>query len=234
MVEAVRCEGEFESVYTYKSHTLYSRLHGKHQGQELDAQKTAVLIVKGLQNSLSDKARRKAFLRLTPNWILLDENDGVLLQMRELPKFNEQTEPGHTTANRFLESGHGKQSSGVRWASPDVVADQEGLNREKAAVFSLGLILWEMETGQVPLREIDGVNAQRLLATGTGLLMTNIEEWKKELIEKCLSLDPDSRPTLRQIEQTLNTSGKALGTMEENKDMTPHVIAAQNAPVTTG
>ncbi|KAK2950301.1 hypothetical protein BLNAU_14793 [Blattamonas nauphoetae] len=234
MVEAVRCEGEFESVYTCKSHTLYSRLHGKHQGQELDAQKTAVLIVKGLQNSLTDKARREAFLRLTPNWILLDEKDGVLLQMRELSKYGEQTEQGNTTANHFLESGPERQSSGVRWASPEVVAGQSEVNHEKASVFSLGLILWEMETGQVPLREIDGVNAQRQLATGSGLVMTNIEEWKKGLIEKCISLDPDSRPTLKEIEQTLITSGKILGTMEENKGMPPPVIAAQNAPDTTG
>ncbi|KAK2951800.1 hypothetical protein BLNAU_13293 [Blattamonas nauphoetae] len=234
MVEAVRCEGEFNTVFTRKSHTLYSRLHGKHQGKKLDAKTTAVLIVKGLQNSLTDNTRRDTFLRLTPNWILLDEKDGVLLQIRELPKSDEQTEQGNTTANRFLESGHSRQSSGVRWASPEVVAGQENVNHEKAAVFSLSLILWEMETGQVPLREIDAVNAQRQLATGSGLLMTNIAEWKKELIEKCLSLDPDSRPTLTQIEHTLNTSGKTPDTTDKKRDITPHVTLPQTALNLTG
>ncbi|KAK2945405.1 hypothetical protein BLNAU_19674 [Blattamonas nauphoetae] len=236
MVEAVRCEGEFESVVTCKSHTLYSRLHGKDQGKKLDAKTTAVLIVQGLQNSVTDKARREMFLRLAPNWILLDEKDGVLLQMRELGKSGEPTEQGNTTANRFLESGQSRQSSGVRWASPEVVAGQSfvNVNHEKASVFSLGLILWEMETGQVPLREIDGVNAQRQLATGTGLVMTNIVEWKKELIEKCLSVEADSRPTLKEIEQTLKTSGKTLDTIDEKQEISPQIIPPQNGHNPTG
>ncbi|KAK2947633.1 hypothetical protein BLNAU_17466 [Blattamonas nauphoetae] len=44
---------------------------------------------------------------------------------------------------------------GLRWRAPEVVVGVGGqVDGSKASVFSLGLILWEIETGQVPSLQI--------------------------------------------------------------------------------
>ncbi|KAK2955207.1 hypothetical protein BLNAU_9936 [Blattamonas nauphoetae] len=42
-----------------------------------------------------------------------------------------------------------KANENVRWTPPEVTGRKSGVDKEKAAVFSLGLILWEIETGEV-------------------------------------------------------------------------------------
>ncbi|KAK2946198.1 hypothetical protein BLNAU_18874 [Blattamonas nauphoetae] len=87
-----------------------------------------------------------------------------------------------------------------RWMSPEVADKKGDIDPHKASVFSLGLILWEMETGLVPFGEVDAVNAQRQLGSGT---LPPMETWtnesKSELVRNCLSLDPKERPSLDEI-----------------------------------
>ncbi|KAK2944544.1 hypothetical protein BLNAU_20550 [Blattamonas nauphoetae] len=99
-----------------------------------------------------------------------------------------------------------KHDEGARWMAPEVVEKKGDVNESKAAVFSLGLILWEIETGCVPFAEQDGVNAQRQVGSGTLPGMeTWTEEWKVSLIEKCLDLSPSDRPTLEWIVEHVNS-----------------------------
>ncbi|KAK2944715.1 hypothetical protein BLNAU_20351 [Blattamonas nauphoetae] len=95
---------------------------------------------------------------------------------------------------------------GQRWMAPEVAGKKTDIDPRKAAVFSLGLILWELETGLVPFGEIDAVNAQRQLGCGT---LPKMDSWtnetKAELIRSCLSLDPKERPSLDEIVNLLET-----------------------------
>ncbi|KAK2960716.1 putative Dynein heavy chain [Blattamonas nauphoetae] len=93
-----------------------------------------------------------------------------------------------------------KMAEEQRWMSPEVADKKGDIDPHKASVFSLGLILWEMETGLVPFGEVDAVNAQRQLGSGT---LPPMETWtnesKSELVRSCLSLDPKERPSLDEI-----------------------------------
>ncbi|KAK2944778.1 hypothetical protein BLNAU_20311 [Blattamonas nauphoetae] len=92
-----------------------------------------------------------------------------------------------------------------RWMAPEVADRKVDIDPSKAAVFSLGLLLWEMETGLVPFGEVDAVNAQRQLGTGTIPLMRSwTNESKIELVRSCLNLDPKERPTLDEISSLLD------------------------------
>ncbi|KAK2941463.1 hypothetical protein BLNAU_23610 [Blattamonas nauphoetae] len=52
-----------------------------------------------------------------------------------------------------------------RWSAPETANEVANVDVKKVLVFG-GLVLWEIETGQVPFRELDAVNAQRQIRTG--------------------------------------------------------------------
>ncbi|KAK2940905.1 hypothetical protein BLNAU_24184 [Blattamonas nauphoetae] len=70
--------------------------------------------------------------------------------------------------------------------------------------FSLGLLLWEMETGCVPFGEHDAVNASRQIVTGVQPKLELVKNNEmRELISQCLNLEPHDRPDLDAVETTL-------------------------------
>ncbi|KAK2948419.1 hypothetical protein BLNAU_16674 [Blattamonas nauphoetae] len=94
---------------------------------------------------------------------------------------------------------------GLRWQAPEVVGSRVEVDREKAAVFSLGLIMWEVETEMVPFGEMDAVNAARQNETGCLPRMNLISDLKeRELIQQCLQTDPSSRPSLSSLLSALS------------------------------
>ncbi|KAK2955789.1 hypothetical protein BLNAU_9325 [Blattamonas nauphoetae] len=94
---------------------------------------------------------------------------------------------------------------GLRWQAPEVVQKSVGVDREKAAVFSLGLILWEIEAELVPFGEMDAVNAARQNETGSLPRMNVIADSKiREVVSQCLQLDPSSRPSLSSLLSNLS------------------------------
>ncbi|KAK2958352.1 hypothetical protein BLNAU_6622 [Blattamonas nauphoetae] len=105
----------------------------------------------------------------------------------------------------------------VRWQAPEEGEEREEgrktnegevrneIDRTKASVFRLGLVLWEIETGLVPFAEQDGVNAHRNLSIGILPPMEGIGEKMKDLIEECLSVNPFERPSVDSIISRLSS-----------------------------
>eukprot|EP00770_Monocercomonoides_exilis_P009237 MONOS_9191.1-p1 / transcript=MONOS_9191.1 / gene=MONOS_9191 / organism=Monocercomonoides_exilis_PA203 / gene_product=unspecified product / transcript_product=unspecified product / location=Mono_scaffold00370:49811-55918(-) / protein_length=1875 / sequence_SO=supercontig / SO=protein_coding / is_pseudo=false len=89
-----------------------------------------------------------------------------------------------------------------RWKAPEVGNEDEGI--EKRVVFTLGLILHEMTTGEVPLSECDAEEAQEMMRDGVRPLTEGIEgEELIELMEKMWADEPKERPTLGEVIQSL-------------------------------
>eukprot|EP00770_Monocercomonoides_exilis_P011694 MONOS_11638.1-p1 / transcript=MONOS_11638.1 / gene=MONOS_11638 / organism=Monocercomonoides_exilis_PA203 / gene_product=unspecified product / transcript_product=unspecified product / location=Mono_scaffold00596:406-11438(+) / protein_length=3579 / sequence_SO=supercontig / SO=protein_coding / is_pseudo=false len=87
-----------------------------------------------------------------------------------------------------------------RWNAPE--AGEEDL--EKTVVFTLGLILHEMTTGEVPLSECDAEEAQEMMRDGVRPLTEGIEgEDMVELMEKMWTDEPNERPTLAEVKESL-------------------------------
>ncbi|KAH7831219.1 uncharacterized protein MONOS_3808 [Monocercomonoides exilis] len=94
-----------------------------------------------------------------------------------------------------------------RWKAPEVGNEDEEVEEEgieQAIVFTLGLILHEMTTGEVPLSECDAEEAQEMMRDGVRPLIEGIEgEEMVELIERMWADEPDGRPTLGEVIQSL-------------------------------
>ncbi|KAK2961102.1 hypothetical protein BLNAU_3870 [Blattamonas nauphoetae] len=226
----LRCGEELVEVPVNVNDTLYNRLHKG--GQPLDTPLVFRMITQGLAQIAKHNPRMPILTNLSPLWVYLDEQDMPIFQNKD-DRVTTQTNipessffPGskHKTVNQtqsatnpsihsqsLNDQSSTRHSDGQRWMAPEV-ADKKGeIDTNKAAVFSLGLILWEMETGLVPFGEVDAVNAQRQLGTGSLPLMNSwTNESKTELVRRCLNLDPKERPTLDEISSLLE-SDEELG-----------------------
>ncbi|KAK2953266.1 hypothetical protein BLNAU_11729 [Blattamonas nauphoetae] len=224
--EVLPCCGDMKTtVCVSKNRTLFNALHSENRWDVRERQ-AQLQLVRGLKGVLK-KDRKAAILRaLTSHNILFDSNQNVCLKLNSditppapLPTLNtsqseQQTpqpeQPEQQQTEETNESNHvvgqsaEKVNEGVRWSAPEVIENQPQMNSGHGAVFSLGLILWEMETGCVPFGEQDAVNASRQIVIGVTPKLESVENSEmRELISECLSLIPEDRPDFDTIESTL-------------------------------
>ncbi|KAK2959017.1 hypothetical protein BLNAU_6033 [Blattamonas nauphoetae] len=224
--EVLPCCGDMKTtVCVSKDRTLYNALHSE-QPWEVRVRQAQLQLVRGLKGVMKQD-RDAAILRaLTAHNVLFDSKQNVCLKLNldvslpaplpystppqtdqdHLPQ--EQPDPEQTveTLESKLTAPQSTErvNEGVRWFAPEVISNKPFLNSVNGAVFSLGLLLWEMETGLVPFGEQDAVNASRQIVAGVKPKLELVENKEmRELIEQCLSLNPDDRPDLDTIDSTL-------------------------------
>ncbi|KAK2956963.1 hypothetical protein BLNAU_8038 [Blattamonas nauphoetae] len=194
-VEVIVCNDALESSVAVETDTLFNALHNAHSTRFVEKRKVSQAIAKGLAGLAEMRMVVDVLTHLSPHWVLFDKNDRVSLRT-------------HSRQSVVLgESGMGEvgkktSEDGQRWMAPEVGQDgwqQTKENADHGAVFSLGLVLWEIETGAVPFGEVDGAAAQRRLATDEKPRMEKVSESMQAIIVPCLSLDPSQRPTLKTV-----------------------------------
>ncbi|KAK2941427.1 hypothetical protein BLNAU_23660 [Blattamonas nauphoetae] len=207
--EVLPCCGDMkDTVYVSKDRTLYNALHSENRFV-IQVRQAQLQLVKGLKG-VAKRDREPAILRaLTAHNILFDAKQNVCLKLNLNVAPHPSSQLHSATATRPSDARERASSGtdtneGVRWYAPEVISNKPHINAGHGAVFSLGLVLWEMETGYVPFGEQDAVNASRQIVTGAKPKMELVQNQEmRELIEQCLSLNPDDRPELDTIEATL-------------------------------
>ncbi|KAK2955652.1 hypothetical protein BLNAU_9342 [Blattamonas nauphoetae] len=228
--EVMACSGDFAISAARMDSTLYSMIHKEHR--EIGKRGIEMQIVNGLKHVVAHRGWSDVLTRLSSHWILVDTAGNVQLKLemssteadaeaaRQRQKARQQPNlegnenelaRGEDENTRGKCEGDKSGMDGLRWRAPEVVAAEErsgveSVDGHKASVFSLGLVLWEIETGQVPFGELDAVNAQRQSGTGIGPKMESLrDELLISLIRRCVSVDPKERPTLTEIGEFLSS-----------------------------
>ncbi|KAK2964045.1 hypothetical protein BLNAU_1126 [Blattamonas nauphoetae] len=202
--EAVNCSDVSEKVVVNWKDTLYRRLHSG-ENRMIGAERATIAqqLARGLLNLAQKDASSLGLRNVSPHWIVFDWTNQMYLQIGEAKKVESVT--GSVTGNTKEDSAG---VEGQRWIAPELMDSESHKKCDHGAVFSLGLILWELETGAVPFGELDAANAHRQLGCGGQLSMTKISSPKLvSLIEKCLDLDPTCRPTLAEVSKELCEDG---------------------------
>ncbi|KAK2955727.1 hypothetical protein BLNAU_9263 [Blattamonas nauphoetae] len=182
------CSGGFEVSVVGDYTTLYSVLHKEKRG--IGKRAIGLQIVNGLKAVLAHRQASDVVTRLSSHWIIVDSTGNVQLKLKmtseevELEAAQTKQQDGRLEVNGTVHNVpkdvEQAGMDGLRWRAPEVVAGGgSAVDGQKASVFSLGLVLWEIETGQVPFGELDAVNAQRQSGTGIGPKMDSLQnvEW---------------------------------------------------------
>ncbi|KNA06891.1 hypothetical protein SOVF_176870 [Spinacia oleracea] len=100
-------------------------------------------------------------------------------------------------------------SGGVRgtipWMAPELLNTSTNLVTEKVDVYSFGIVMWELLTGEEPYA---GMRSGDIIAQKVkGTLQPEIPSWCdpawRSLMERCWSPDPKSRPSFSEIAKEL-------------------------------
>ncbi|KAK2953470.1 hypothetical protein BLNAU_11605 [Blattamonas nauphoetae] len=198
VVLAIRCGSETMPEATVEvRETLFSRLH-KQQKRLTTVERGR--IEKRVCEALALTARvhptAEILSRLTSHWVLFDEKDEMFFRQEASEVMNPQA---HTTFQTAESLAKQVEDEGQRWVPPEVADGKPVIDVVHGTVFRLGLLLWEIETGQIPFGEVDGINAQRQLGSGIVPRMDRVRDGLGELVTECLSIDPEKRPTLMNV-----------------------------------
>ncbi|KAK2953578.1 hypothetical protein BLNAU_11442 [Blattamonas nauphoetae] len=205
LVEALVCSEKMEVSVVREVDTLYNALHVNERKRTFAKRAFQKQLALGLTTLAGSNKPSDVLTKLSSHWVMFDAQGNACLKSQEptqqipLPQSSGGTQP--VTASK----------DGQRWRAPEVAkAEEENdfgrlIDEHKASVFSLGLILWEIETGLVPFGELDAINAQRQIGTGTLPKMEGVNSRMVDVIESCLRLEPDDRPTLSTIWTALHS-----------------------------
>jgi serine/threonine protein kinase len=118
-------------------------------------------------------------------------------------------------------------SGGVRgtlpWMAPELLNGSSTRVSEKVDVFSYGISLWEILTGEEPYADmhcgaiIGGIVKNTLRPP---IPKSCSPEWKK-LMEQCWSVDPDSRPPFTEITCRLRSMSMEVVTKSKRRENKP-------------
>ena len=148
----------------------------------------------------------------TPNLLLSRDGSGRLTV--KMGDFGLSRCQALVTATASSSSG-GRSIGSPRWSSP------EQLKREpytdKSDVYSLGVVLWELLTLQLPWGESDTMQIMMAVLMKKQLEFPDVQTLPAllrpyhKLVASCLSLSADDRPTSQQVCQALS---EGAGTVE--------------------
>ncbi|KAK2960757.1 hypothetical protein BLNAU_4154 [Blattamonas nauphoetae] len=209
---------KIEDGFANAQDTLFNRLHGREGETTLNIPQTRLGLVKAIEKLLFIRPNALALRNLSPHWVLFTPSNEVCFRLNN-------NELSHSPATIPTQSGTQKETQEEkRWSAPEEENRENEIDEGKVTVFRLGLILWEITTGQVPFSETDAVNAQRQLGIGIVPRMDLVEPAAlSTLLSECLDLNPHSRPSLESVLSRLES-------IDERKDQMADLLEVPNHP----
>ncbi|XP_024025619.1 uncharacterized protein LOC21405688 isoform X1 [Morus notabilis] len=111
---------------------------------------------------------------------------------------------------------HTLVSGGVRgtlpWMAPELLSGKSNMVTEKIDVYSFGIVMWEVLTGEEPYADMHCASIIGGIVNNT--LRPQIPTWCdpewKSLMESCWASDPAQRPSFSEISQKLRNMAAAM------------------------
>ncbi|KAH7827814.1 uncharacterized protein MONOS_12979 [Monocercomonoides exilis] len=110
----------------------------------------------------------------------------------------------HSLPSSAFEDEEEKWKECLRWKAPELVMNRKMGATEKSVAFSIGMMLWECVTLEIPFGEYEGEVAGQKIADGEKPDERGIEEsGLRNVVDACLSAEASKRPTLTEVKKEL-------------------------------
>ncbi|KAH7816023.1 uncharacterized protein MONOS_8777 [Monocercomonoides exilis] len=224
LVDAMACSSPHEKLIVDLRDSLFMLLHGRNKTKEMpigtleEREQTAAQILFWVANlalhSFDEMENGLSSLSaLSPHIVLFSEHMVICIVMRSDFSYDDDSDSSSISSSTVVTSASDDSDSlpssafededdnfkkeCLRWKAPELLINKKMGATKKSVVFSIGMMLWECLTLQIPFGDFEAELAGQKIVNGESVGLEKIRESSFYETAKCaMSIEPFERPTL--------------------------------------
>ncbi|KAH7818624.1 putative Protein tyrosine and serine/threonine kinase [Monocercomonoides exilis] len=228
LVDAMACSSPHEKLIVDLRDSLFMLLHGRNEKKEMaigtleEREVTAAQILFWVANlalhSFDEMENPlQSLANLSPHIVLFSEHMVICIVMHSDLLSDDDSDSSSISSSTVATSASDESDSlpssafededdfrkeCLRWKAPELLNGVKKYATKKTVVFSIGMMLWECLTIQIPFGEYEAEVAGQKIVNGERPRMgVGCSEEMEEAMEKCLSQQKNERPTLAVLKR---------------------------------
>ncbi|KAH7819571.1 uncharacterized protein MONOS_14087 [Monocercomonoides exilis] len=230
LVDAMACSSPHEKLIVDLRDSLFMLLHGRNKTKEMpigslnEREQTAAQVLFWVANlalhSFDEmEIPLQSLSNLSPHIVLFSEHMVICIVMHSDLLSSDDSDSSSISSSTVVTSASGDDESDslpssafededcfkkecLRWKAPELLINKKMGATKESVVFSIGMMLWECLTLQIPFGEYDGEGAGQKIENGE---RPALEEFQAnsyfETIKNCISSSTEDRPSLTQLKR---------------------------------
>ncbi|KAH7814978.1 uncharacterized protein MONOS_11136 [Monocercomonoides exilis] len=229
LVDAMACSSPHEKLIVDLRDSLFMLLHGRNKTKEMaigtlqEREQTAAQILfwvaNGALHSFDEMENSlQSLANLSPHIVLFSEHMVICIVMHSdllsddsdsssissstvVTSTSDDDDEDSLPSSAFEEDDYYKKEC-LRWKAPELLINKKMGATKESVSFSIGMMLWECLTLQIPFGDYEAEVAGQKIANGERPNMEIISESRmKGMVEKAMSMNAEHRHSLSQIKR---------------------------------
>ncbi|KAH7821232.1 uncharacterized protein MONOS_6478 [Monocercomonoides exilis] len=230
LVDAMACSSPHEKLIVDLRDSLFMLLHGRNKTKEMpigtlqEREHTAAQILfwvanlalhsfDEMENGLSSLSTLSPHIVLFSEHMVIcivihsdllssDDSDSSSISSSTVVTSASDDDDSDSLPSSAFEDDEYNRKECLRWKAPELLMNKKMGATKESVVFSIGMMLWECLTLQIPFGEYEGEVAGQKIVNGERPDMKLVEESGMSfVVSKCFSPDPSQRPTLGNLKK---------------------------------
>ncbi|KAH7823907.1 uncharacterized protein MONOS_1055 [Monocercomonoides exilis] len=229
LVDAMACSSPQEKLIVDLRDSLFMLLHGKNEKKEMaigtlqEREQTAAQILFWVANlalhSFDEMDNPlQSLANLSPHIVLFSEHMVICIVMHSDFLSDDDSDSSSISSSTVVTSASDDDGSDslpssafededyykkecLRWKAPELLINKKMGATKESVAFSIGMMLWECLTLQIPFGEYEAETAGQKIINGERPNLFSIETIYLQLIKRSLATQANTRPTLIEIKR---------------------------------
>ncbi|KAH7819645.1 uncharacterized protein MONOS_13676 [Monocercomonoides exilis] len=232
LVDAIACSSPHEKLIVDLRDSLFMLLHGRNEKKEMaigslqEREQTAAQILFWVANlalhSFDEmEVPLQSLSSLSPHIVLFSEHMVICIVMHSdllssddsdsssissstvaTSASNDDDDDDDSLPSSAFEDEDDNKNECLRWKAPELQMNKKMEATEKSVAFSIGMMLWECLTLQIPFGEYEAEAAGQKIVNGERPALEELQANSYfETIKNCISSSAEDRPSLTQLKR---------------------------------
>ncbi|KAH7816627.1 uncharacterized protein MONOS_6570 [Monocercomonoides exilis] len=252
LVDAMACSSPHEKLIVDLRDSLFMLLHGRNEKKEMaigslqEREQTAAQILfwvanlalhsfDEMENGLSSLANLSPHIILFSEHVVIcivlhsdlllsDDSDSSSISSStvETSATDDDDDDDSLPSSAFEDEDDFKKEC-LRWKAPELLLNKKMEATKESVSFSIGMMLWECVTLEIPFGEYEAEVAGQKIVNGERPKMGEEQSSLEKVVNECLLVEPSERPSLTSLKREFIQrfpKGTAMITMSDAIDVT--------------